>query len=194
MSQQRNGPSVAQSTLSDRLKKARTESGLNMRELARAAGVDVGYISRIEGGKNDNLGSEKAHLLASALRISVEWLLLGVGSMQQINEDTIDSPPKSKDELIADLRSEILWHKDQIVDSRQKEIKLLQIIETLSTVIAGPRPVDQGRADAAEPPGVSAAPASGVLYKTRRSKSAKPSPAAARVCGAADSVDRKKGA
>lgn len=172
MSQQRSEKSVAQATLSDRLKLARTKSGLNMRELARVAGVDVGYISRIEGGKNDNLGSEKAHLLASALRISVEWLLLGVGSMQQTNEDTIDSPPKNKDELIADLRAEILWHKDQIVDARQKEVKLLQIIETLSTVIAGPRPVDQGRAEVEEPTGVPVAPASGVLDKTRRSKSA----------------------
>jgi transcriptional regulator with XRE-family HTH domain len=169
MSQQRNDKNVEQTTLSYRLKLARTESGLNMRELARAAGVDVGYISRIESGKNDNLGSEKAHLLAAALRVSVEWLLLGVGDMQQVNDATIDSPPKNKDELIADLRADILWFKDQVVDARQKEVKLLQIIETLSTVIAGPRPKEEGRAitDATV-----AAPVSGVRSGARSAKSA----------------------
>lgn len=170
MSQQQIEHSVVQSTLSSRLQLARNESGLTMRELARAAGIDVGYISRIESGKNDNLGSEKAHLLAAALKVSVEWLLLGVGSMQQINEATIDDPPKTKDDVICDLRSEILWLKDQIVDARQKEARQLHIIETLATLIAGPRPVELGRSQDHAPP--TADPVSGVRYSTAKSKPA----------------------
>lgn len=171
MSQQTSEKYVVPSTLADRLRLARSDAGLNMRELARAAGIDVGYISRIESGKCDNLGSEKAHLIASALKVSVEWLLLGVGSMQQVLEETIDYLPKDNKQLISELRAEILWYKDQVVDARQKELRLLQIVETLSNLIAGPRP-EQGRAEAAAPGAVPAVPASGALYKTHRSKTA----------------------
>ena len=91
--------------------------------------------------------------------------------MQQVLEETIDYLPKDQKQLILELRAELLWYKDQVVDARQKELRLLQIIETLSTLIAGPRP-EQGRSDAAAPANAPAAPASGALYKTRSSKSA----------------------
>lgn len=164
MSQQEKETLLPNSTLAERIRSARMETGLSMRELARFAGVDVGYISRIENGKNDNLGSEKARLIASALKVAVEWLLTGQGAMQQLREPQDDYLKRTTQE-------HIIWLEDQLAASRANETRLLQIVETLSTLIAGPRP-EQGRAQPEAPGAAPAARASGALYKSQRAKTA----------------------
>lgn len=53
----------------------RRRVGLNQETLARIVGVDRGYISQIENGKDVNLGVKTAMKLADALGVSLLYLI-----------------------------------------------------------------------------------------------------------------------
>ncbi len=71
-----NSPTGENSLLGQRLRTARKRAGFkNQIDLARAAGINTSYISRIEKNERHKLSFEMAEKLASALRVSREWLL-----------------------------------------------------------------------------------------------------------------------
>ncbi len=61
----------------------RTDRGLTMRGLARAAGVDVGYVSRIENAAYDLPNPLYLQAISDALGISATVLLLATGYLRE---------------------------------------------------------------------------------------------------------------
>ena len=138
------------------LEKFREESALTWAEMAARIGISETYLHRVRSGKQ-RFSRKVMNRLNE---------LVNKPKQDQVREE------RDGDYLTRTTQEHIVWLEDQLTACRQNETRLLQIVETLSTLIAGPRTGDQGRADAAAPAGVPAVPASGVLYKTRRSKSA----------------------
>ncbi len=68
------GPAIAK-----RLRHAREQSGLTVRELAQRAHVDPGTIQRLSDGLGGNAGVGTLTDLARALRVRPEWLVFGSG-------------------------------------------------------------------------------------------------------------------
>jgi len=60
--------------LGSNLKRIRLEKGMSQGDICRAAGMDRGYISRVEGG-NKNLTLSNLEKIASALKINPDELL-----------------------------------------------------------------------------------------------------------------------
>ena len=56
-----------------RLREARKRKGWSQRDLANAAGISGGEVSHIETGKRS--GSAPKRLAATALGVSIDWLL-----------------------------------------------------------------------------------------------------------------------
>lgn len=68
------------SSLAGRLNHALEVSKVKASDLARAAGVDRGYISLLRSGKRLNPSPEIANAIANHLGCDVDWLLTGAGS------------------------------------------------------------------------------------------------------------------
>jgi transcriptional regulator with XRE-family HTH domain len=66
-------------TLGDRLRAARAEAGLSIRELARLAGINYSYLSKLESDQNDNPSADKLQRLAGVLDIDPAELLGYIG-------------------------------------------------------------------------------------------------------------------
>lgn len=66
-------------TIGERVKLARETRKLGSRALDRAAGLTVGHVAVIEGRGAETIDSSTATKLAGALRVSLDWLLLGQG-------------------------------------------------------------------------------------------------------------------
>lgn len=94
----RNPRNIDHSDVGKRLRKIRTERGLNVKKMSEASGVDAGLISNIENhGKTLTLKQGKK--LAEALEVGIDWLLYG-------DEDKKEFP-------VDDKMAEWLWeHKD----------------------------------------------------------------------------------
>jgi transcriptional regulator with XRE-family HTH domain len=69
-------------TLGQRVREARTLRGMGANELDRAIGSKPGYISRVEDDYYASVGSEKLAKIAEVLRVSIDWLVLGRGSLE----------------------------------------------------------------------------------------------------------------
>lgn len=67
-------------TIGERIKKAREERRLSRPELAERSGVKYPTLAGIENG--DQASSTRLHALAKALRVRVDWLATGTGSME----------------------------------------------------------------------------------------------------------------
>ena len=66
-------------TLADRLRRARKHAGIPARELDRVAGLAEGHTSLIESGARGNVAIHTAMKLATALGVSLDWLIAGRG-------------------------------------------------------------------------------------------------------------------
>lgn len=66
-------------SLPGRLRHARLLGGVSARELDRLAGTTPGHVWLIESGERPSLQASTAVLLATALGLSTDWLLSGVG-------------------------------------------------------------------------------------------------------------------
>jgi len=87
-------------SIGDRLRIAREEAGLGVRELARECGVSNAQISRLEaGGRTPR--PDTLLLLADHLGVRVEWLLAGRGAMRP------DSTPTELGRAVEYLRGEL---------------------------------------------------------------------------------------
>lgn len=160
-----------------RLRTARMSAKIKAKDLAGFAGISAGYLSQLEGGSRVMPAAEVVGKIAQFLGVSVEWLLSGDGAappQARVIEPPREgySPPQPDHAKIAALEKQLAEVKAAHAVTLAERDRLLKVVEDLATSIAGPRPAGQGRADAAAPAGVPAVPASGVLYKTRRSKSA----------------------
>lgn len=72
-------------TLGSKVKQLRNATGLTLNELARAASTTEATLSRLEAGKMNQLKSEKLKSLATALRVSVDFLL-GEDDLQKVED------------------------------------------------------------------------------------------------------------
>jgi len=78
--------------LGQRLKKQRERRGWTLRELARHAKIDAGWLSRLETGERRNLSLEAAARLALALGVSVDYLA-GLTDRPQPWNEALNAPP-----------------------------------------------------------------------------------------------------
>ena len=69
------------SELGKRLEDLRLALGLHQNEMARAAGLNSGYLSELISGKKDNPGIENVLKIATRFNVSLNYLLLGEGEM-----------------------------------------------------------------------------------------------------------------
>lgn len=76
------GPAAMGLTLGQRVKEARELRGIRVNDLDRAIGSRPGYVSRLEDGAFTSVGSEKLRQIAEVLRVSLDWLVLGHGSLE----------------------------------------------------------------------------------------------------------------
>lgn len=67
--------------LGQRLQKLRLALGLQQNEMARAAGLNPGYLSELISGKRDNPGIETILKIAVRFNVNLNYLLLGEGEM-----------------------------------------------------------------------------------------------------------------
>ncbi len=67
-------------TFSQRLRRAREFRELGTNELNNLLGLTDGYVSRMESGARDNPGMKILIGLAQHLRVSLDWLVLGMGA------------------------------------------------------------------------------------------------------------------
>ncbi|RME80581.1 MAG: XRE family transcriptional regulator [Planctomycetota bacterium] len=67
-------PPITSLKVGERIRQIRREKKISMKELAKMVGVSFSYIAKIETGQN-RIHVEKLHLIANALRTSMESLL-----------------------------------------------------------------------------------------------------------------------
>lgn len=70
-------------TLGKRVKFARELRGLGTNELDRALKTRNGYTSRVESDAFLEIGSVKLGRLGAALRVRLDWLVRGIGPIEQ---------------------------------------------------------------------------------------------------------------
>lgn len=95
-------------TLKSRMRHALAASGLRLRELSRASGVSPGTISRLQNGDRHGSRPETIRALATAMRVSFEWLATGDGPRPALDALALpivrdSAPTESADELRAQL-------------------------------------------------------------------------------------------
>jgi len=67
-------------TLGGRWRRARELRGITVNDFDRLIGTEgTGYTSRVESGKIAVVGSDKLAAVGLALRVSLDWLVRGVG-------------------------------------------------------------------------------------------------------------------
>lgn len=67
-------------TVGERVRAARVALGLTGRALERAADMTPGHVWLIENRPNASISSNTARALATALGVSIDWLIAGVGA------------------------------------------------------------------------------------------------------------------
>ena len=70
-------------TLGQRIKAARERLGIGVNELDRAVGTRPGYMSRVENDDFGSIGSDKLARLGEVLGVSLDWIVRGVGTLDE---------------------------------------------------------------------------------------------------------------
>jgi transcriptional regulator with XRE-family HTH domain len=73
---------MSMSRLAAYLKKRRAAAKLTLREVAQRAGVDHGFVARVEAGAYKNLGIDTIRKLAEGYEVPFETLLLETGYVE----------------------------------------------------------------------------------------------------------------
>lgn len=89
------------------LKRAREEAGITGRHLATLAGLSSGYISLLESGNREMVGSDVGLRLAKVLGVPLDWLVNG--------DDSSELPPK--DHILAAVERARLAHAEALADA-----------------------------------------------------------------------------
>jgi len=161
--QQENEPKC---TDGERLKKLKVDRRYTWDEIADDLRVSTSMLHSVIRGEK-RLGRDAINRLA--LLESAEATAGSRPAEPAVVGERPAEPYATKSELLG----HIVWLEDQLSYSRTKEERLLSMIESLASAIAGPKQEAQGRADAAAPTDAPAAPASGVRYNTRKTETKK---------------------
>lgn len=105
------------STLAQRLKQARTESGLTQVELAKEIGVSQNTIQKVEKGGE----TKYINQLARALKVNAEWLQFGTGEQHPT--------PRKIESNVGELGGFNLWNRETPLDDDEYEVPFLKDIE-----------------------------------------------------------------
>jgi transcriptional regulator with XRE-family HTH domain len=74
-----------------RIKQARLAKGLKQHELGRLSGVSESAVSQWESGRIKQIMGPTLRKLASALKVSIDWLLEGEDAPARAEDDAPDS-------------------------------------------------------------------------------------------------------
>src|SRR5256885_10151626 len=90
---------LAELTMAELTKEARTRARLSMRALARRSGLSAAQVSRIEAGEVERPGAETLVKLAKALDRDAQLLLVFAGHIRggrgrQLLRQAIEAPPE----------------------------------------------------------------------------------------------------
>lgn len=113
-------------TMGERIQQAISYRGLKQGEAARLIGISAQYLSDIIYGRK-NASKRLKYSTAQALKISPEWLIDGVGSMEQTNagdvsdlallaSEIINAPPTSKRKALAIAVARLSDQEVQAID------------------------------------------------------------------------------
>lgn len=72
---QKQAPDLAAGDFGDRLRRARMDRDLTLRDVSESSGISIAYLSDLERGKLDNPTLDKLRQLATALQVSLNELL-----------------------------------------------------------------------------------------------------------------------
>lgn len=162
MAQQQNEPELPDG---ERLNKLKREQRYTWAEIATDIGVSTSMIHMVRRGEK-RLGREPSARLA--LIETAGRPATGNLGEHESKPDATGSPegaePPAHHPGSDELLGHIVWLEDQLSYARTKEERLLKIIEAMAGL-------GEGHAHDAEAP-PPAAPASGVRYSTRKTKSA----------------------
>ena len=103
---------LPESTVSERLLKARKLRGLNLKEISKACGISHTQINRAERGQSDPT-TKTITVIAEALQVSVSWLMTGTGPMEDDGVDCHSAYSQLKEEHIQ-LQSEVTQLMDAL--------------------------------------------------------------------------------
>ena len=82
----------------EKIKELRNHLGLSQEAMAKSIGVSKQYFSRVEKGIT-SLSKEKIIALCETHKVSIDWLLSGIGSMMQQDEEINEKFFQSTDNL-----------------------------------------------------------------------------------------------
>lgn len=99
-------------TLSERIRAAMADAGMNQTELARACGVQAPSVHGWMSGKAKFLRGENLLRAAKALQVNQEWLATGKGSMR----------PQPDDQILTEIKG-----ARQVVGADQDDPNFVQI-------------------------------------------------------------------
>ncbi len=117
----------------DRIKKIRETIGITQEQMAKSIGVSKQYFSRVEKGITD-LSKEKAIILCSTYKVSLDWLLNNLGSMFIDDENIQTSILDNIDEFNKILNIYNLYLKNifNIVDEKYPDANIEDKLTTAS--------------------------------------------------------------
>ncbi|NCB05196.1 MAG: XRE family transcriptional regulator [Clostridia bacterium] len=149
----------------ERLKKLKVGRRFTWDKLANDLQVSTSMLHSVMRGEK-RLGRDVVNRLA--LIEAAEATAGSCAATPGVVREIAPEPYASKSELLG----HIVWLEDQLNYARTKEERLLAMVESLASAIAGPKPEAQGRAQPEAPVAAPAARASGALYKSQRAKTA----------------------
>jgi transcriptional regulator with XRE-family HTH domain len=71
---------VYPATIGGRVRFARERRRIGVNELDELLGTRSGYVSRLENGHFEEVGSEKLGRIGEVLKVDLNWLIRGLGS------------------------------------------------------------------------------------------------------------------
>lgn len=128
---------LAAGDFGERLRRARTDRDLTLRDVSEASGISIAYLSDLERGKLDNPTLDKLRQLALALQVSLNELL---GVDEQVPQRRL---PKALEEFRALTTFRQAVAEEARRSARDPEQLEEEWLETLSRVhVGGRRPKD----------------------------------------------------
>ena len=113
----------------EKIKKIRTTLKLTQQEMADAIGVSKQYFSKVENGHTE-LSKEKAMVLCHEYDISLNWLLLDIGSMFANDVEKNAEKFKTNVENILDANLNLLIFSSYI----EKAFSIIKNIDTNASI------------------------------------------------------------
>jgi transcriptional regulator with XRE-family HTH domain len=91
-----------------RLLELRSVLGIQQKDMARAIGINPGYLSDIENGKKTNPGIAFLHKISLHYQVSLDYLVHGIGDMFLPGSDREEQKIKSFKPVFNDI-DDLVW-------------------------------------------------------------------------------------